>query len=779
MKKLGKKLTSGIILTSMFLSSAAPVFAYTKDETIYSKLDGNGNTYQTIVSNHLKNTEKSELLKDITDLINIENVGGNQELEEKEGKMVWKANGEDIYYQGNTQKELPIECKITYFLDGKEISKEEIAGKSGLVKVKLEFTNKEKREVTINGKLENMYVPFVVAVGTVFNNENNKNIKITNGKLIDNGNTTMAFGIALPGMQESLGISKDTIEIPTSVEISMEVKDFEMNEIYCFATPKLIDESDLDIFNKIDKIYGLANELKDGSNQLVQGAKKISDGANAINEGTNQLSKELNTTLGKYENAKNKITNKKEIEEKIVNILNDELKNLMPELQNLAVEEAKNVVRNNLKGENGLEAKTAETALYYSKLAINEKLNELKNVEVKIPEELLSKIQNDIQIALKNIQDKPDVQALENQIKQIIIKDITGAVKEKTNEVITNNVETMKSNISDPTALLTENEKNALNKSKKEIAKAMVPGIKAQAEANGMSITDEQAMEKALNSVNSLVTSVSKKTMDKTLTQVEKQAPTMAENAVKDIATNFSTNEELKTAIIKYSNKIVSEVKTTVGDETFNAIKNNIKNYILEELTNLLKNNYAFQNQITNKIKQEVNSTIEGVADKTAQKLAEDFTEDLANQIASNLIKKQLNGELANTELDKELEKYENLINSKLGEVDGKINTLKNALNQLTDGTAKLADGAEELSNGMSTFDQKGIQKIYNIVNNNVKDLQVRLEKLKELSNEYNTYTKIDEKAEGNVKYIIMIDNLKKKEENQQPMLPAEDKKDE
>lgn len=778
MKKMGTKLISSTLLFSMLAYSAAPVLAYTKEESVYSKLDNNGIAYQTIVSNHLKNTEKSELLKDISDLMNIENVSGNQEYEEDNGRLIWKAEGEDIYYQGNSKKELPIECKISYKLDGQEISKEDIIGKSGFAKVIFEFTNKEQRKATINGKEETMYVPFIVGIGTVIDNENNKNIEISSGKVIDNGNKTFVFGVALPGMQESLGIDKNTIDIPNSIEISMEAKDFEMNEIYCFATPKLIDEDDLELFNKIDKIYDMATELKDGSSKLVEGSQQLSEGAGKLNAGTHELSKELNTQIAKYENARKKLANKKELEEKIVNIINNEIKRIMPELQTLAEEEAKNVVKENLKGENGLEEKTAKTALNYTKIAINTKLNELEksNTEIKIPDELLNQIQKDVMIAVKNVENKQDVQALENTIKNLVIKDITNIVKGKTNEVITENVETMKTNITDPTALMSESEKTALNQSKNQIAQAMVPGIKIQYP----NLTDEQAYAQALSSVNQLVTSVSKGTMDKTLDQVKNQAPTMVENTVNEIATNLSTNEALEQAISNYVSKITTEIKATVGEETLNAIKNNIKNEIIQELQNTLKNDLTLQEQISSMVKEEINPTIDVVAEQTAIKLAEDFTEELANQIASNLIKKQLSGELSGTELDKELSKYEDIINSKLGEVDGQIEKLKDALNQLTAGTDTLENGANELQNGMRKFDEEGIQKIYSIVNNNVRDLQFRVKKLRELSNEYNTFTNIDENAKGNVKFIMMIDSLKKEEEKKEKaILPAEIKEEE
>ena len=776
MKNIGIKIVSSVLLLNVVAYFATPVMAYTKDESVYSKLDNNGAVYQTTVSNHLKNTDESEILRDISDLINIENVSGDQTYKEENGKMIWKANGEDIYYQGNTQKEIPIDCKITYSLDGKDILKEDIVGKSGIVKINLEFTNKEQRQVMINGKLENMYVPFVVGVGTVLNNENNKNIKINSGKVIDNGNKTIVFGLALPGMQESLGVSKDTVDIPNSVQISMEAKEFEMNEIYCFATPKLIEENDFKILNKVDRIYDIASELKNGSNQLVQGATQLSDGANKLNNGTNELSKKLNLEIIKYENARNKLANKQELEAKIVEIINNKLKELIPELQVLAEEEAKNVVKDNLKGENGLEEKTSQTALYYSKIAIEKKLNELSNSneEIKIPNELLNQIKTDIQIALKNLYEKQDVQALENTIKQLVIKDVTNTVKGKTSEVITNNVETMKSSIKDPTALMTGSDKETLNQYKTQIAKTMVPGIKSQ----NASLTDEQAMSIALNSVNELVVNVSKNTMDKTLDQVAQKAPTMAENTVKEVTSNLNTDEALIKAISDYENKVLTEIKATIGEDTLKSIKNNIMKETTQELKNSFKNDKLLQAQISSKVKQEIIPTIDCVAEQTASKLAEDFTEDLANQIASNLIKKQLSGELSETELDKELSKYENTINSKLGEVDVQIGELKKALNQLTDGTEQLANGANQLQDGMNKFDKEGIEKIYNAVNNNVKDLQLRIEKLKELSNEYKSFTKIDENAKGNVKFIMMIDSLKKKENKEQSVLPAETKKE-
>ena len=286
-KKIISKITSGVLLGTMLVYQA-PVLAFTKDETVYSKLDASGNAYNTIVSDHIKNTEKEKIINDITDLLNLKN-NGEQEYTADGNKLVWNADESDIYYQGESQKELPIKCSIKYELDGKEVSAKEIAGKSGNVKITIEYTNKDKHVVKINGKNETLYTPFVVVCGTIINNENNKNIEITNGKMIDNGNKTTLIGITLPGMQESLGISKGKLEIPNKVEITMKASNFEIGNIVTYVTPKIIESSDLDILNDIDEIYSKVNELQSSSKQIEDGANKLKDGSSQLVSGVKEL----------------------------------------------------------------------------------------------------------------------------------------------------------------------------------------------------------------------------------------------------------------------------------------------------------------------------------------------------------------------------------------------------------------------------------------------------------------------------------------------------------
>lgn len=197
-----KKIMSKVIASSLVLAlgtiNAVPVFAYSKDETVYTKANANGSSYQTIVSEHLKNSDNAELLKDMSTLLNIKNTNGDEEASQNGTSLEWKTSGNDIYYQGNTDRELPLDCTIKYELNGEEIAPNDLIGKSGNVKITIEYTNREERFVNINGKSEKMYVPFVVMAGTMLDNIKMKNIEVTNGKVLDNGQKTVVVGLACP-----------------------------------------------------------------------------------------------------------------------------------------------------------------------------------------------------------------------------------------------------------------------------------------------------------------------------------------------------------------------------------------------------------------------------------------------------------------------------------------------------------------------------------------------------------------------------------------------------
>lgn len=304
MSKLITKLTSGLTLCTM-LAYTMPVLAYTKEEKVYTKLDTTGTPYETIVSTHIKNEDGEKLLNDLSDLINIENVGGDESFEQDGDSLVWDAEGSDIYYEGESQKELPIDVNITYELDGKMTSAKELAGKDGHLKITIDYTNKDSHIVKVNGRNETLYTPFVVVSGAIVENDKAKNVEISSGKVQDNGDKTIIVGFALPGLQESLNLKKADMDIPSSVEIEMDVTDFELSGIATYVTPKILEEDDLDIFDDLDDIYGKVNDLQDATN-------KLKEGADTLNNGTSEYaskSKEFNSAMVKISDGVTTVNN--------------------------------------------------------------------------------------------------------------------------------------------------------------------------------------------------------------------------------------------------------------------------------------------------------------------------------------------------------------------------------------------------------------------------------------------------------------------------------------
>ena len=309
-----KKMISGLLLFTITSYMTIPVFAASKLETVYSNLDSNGKAYKTIVSTQLTNEDKSDEITDISNLLNIENTNGDETFKKEGNQIVWDSNGNNIYYKGESDKQLPVECKITYELNGEEISAEELKGKSGNVKIKINYTNNEKHIVSINGKQVTMYTPFIIVAGTKIDNAKNKNIQITNGKIVDNGESTLAVGIAMPGMQENIGISKSKIDIPEEIEISMETEDFEMGNIIAVVAVKGIDE---DLTSDLNSMYSQINELANASNEILAGANQLKEGTSELVSGVDQLK---DGTGAAYAGSKQI---KDEVEESTKNLKND------------------------------------------------------------------------------------------------------------------------------------------------------------------------------------------------------------------------------------------------------------------------------------------------------------------------------------------------------------------------------------------------------------------------------------------------------------------------
>ena len=267
-----------------------------KDESVYLISDANGNVNKTIVVDHLKNKDKKDTLEDASNLSDIENVKGKEKFTQSGDKLTWQAGGKDIYYQGTATAEPPVTQKVTYYLDGKEISPEDLAGKSGKVKIRFDYTNTTSYTETVNGEKQTVSVPFAAVTGLVLG-DGFENIEVTNGKAEVSDSSSVVLGYALPGLKDSLGINdKDLdgdVNIPEYMEMTADVKNFSMPAAMTFVVNASdyvstdgIDTSDLD---------DMINDLKDASTQLQDGSKTLAEGTDTLADGLSTLQSKLGT----------------------------------------------------------------------------------------------------------------------------------------------------------------------------------------------------------------------------------------------------------------------------------------------------------------------------------------------------------------------------------------------------------------------------------------------------------------------------------------------------
>ena len=277
-------------------STATP----TKDETVYVKVDDAGNQKDVTVSDQLKNISSLGTIDDVSDLKDIKNVKGDETYSENNGKLVWQGDKKDICYQGTTTKKIPVGMKVTYELDGKKVSADDLEGKSGHLKIHYEYQNTSAD----SGK----YTPFLMATGLLMDGEKFSNVTVDNGKVISDGDRDIVIGMGLPQLKEqltSVSSKVDDLDIPDSFTVEADVTDYEKVEAVTVATNEVFNEVGTDKFDSLDELKDSMTELQDASNKLVDGSGQLKDGldtllssSGTLVSGIDQLASGGNTLAG-------------------------------------------------------------------------------------------------------------------------------------------------------------------------------------------------------------------------------------------------------------------------------------------------------------------------------------------------------------------------------------------------------------------------------------------------------------------------------------------------
>lgn len=275
-----------------------------KEETVYVKTGADGSVNSIIVSDWLKNTDKTAELTDNSTLRDITNVKGTETYVTDGDKLVWQANGADIYYQGTTDKPLPVEVQISYTLDGRAVTPEELAGQSGHLKMVIGYRNNESQRVRVGSREETIYTPYAAVSGMRLDNTRFSNIEVTGGNVISDGNNAMVVGMAFPGLADSLngGKTPDTellsrleekMSLPSEIVVEADVTDFELSMVFTMVSADVTDILGLDGVSEdsgaLDDLRDSMDTFKSAGIELVDGTGKLRDGASQLFDGTDKL----------------------------------------------------------------------------------------------------------------------------------------------------------------------------------------------------------------------------------------------------------------------------------------------------------------------------------------------------------------------------------------------------------------------------------------------------------------------------------------------------------
>lgn len=709
-----------------------------KDETVYVLADSDGTVQKIIVSDWIKNTLEAEKINDVTELENTENIKGDESYTlGGNNTRVWDAQGNDIYYQGTIEKELPVNLSVSYKLDGKTVSPDELVGKSGKVTIRFDYRSNQYETVKINGKDEKIYVPFVMLTGMLLDSNNFANVEVSNGKVINDGDRTAVIGLALPGLQENLALDKEQFEIPSYVEITADVTDFSLGMTVTVATNGLFNNIDMEKIDSISDLTGSMDQLNDamsklldgssalyngictlldkskelvnGINQLADGVAKLKDGAYALDEGTKKLSDgaaALSNGLNTLSSNNDKLNDgAKKVFEALLSTAETQLKAAGLLVPSLTIDNYASVL-------NGIIDSLDSTKVYNQALeqvtaAIEQKRDYIKS-------QVTDAVRTEVEAGV--------TAAVTEQVKA----KVTEAVREQVSAEVTAGV---RQNVEEQTILAV----TGMNKSSYNAAVSAGRVDTATQNAIKSAIVQKMASEE----IAALISSNTDKQM-----QSEKVTAIIAQKV----------EEQMKTEQIKNTIKKNTDLK--MAEKGIQAL--------IDQNTEAQIQKAISENMTSEEVQSKIASASEGAKSVISLKASldnyntfylglVDYTAGVAQAASGASDLKSGADELKNG--------TSNLYNGVCSIYDG-ILTMKNGAPALVDGISKLKDGSMQLSDGLSKFYKEGIQKLIDKVD----DAEALIERLKatiNVSKNYKSFAGISNNADGNVKFIYKTKEIK------------------
>lgn len=777
-----------------------------KDESVYLISDANGNVNKTIVVDHLKNKDKKDTLEDASNLSDIENVKGKEKFTQSGDKLTWQAGGKDIYYQGTATEEPPVTQKVTYYLDGKEISPEDLAGKSGKVKIRFDYTNTTSYTETVNGEKQTVSVPFAAITGLVLG-DGFENIEVTNGKAEVSDSSSVVLGYALPGLKDSLGIKdKDLdgdVNIPEYMEMTADVENFSMPAAMTFV----VNASDYVSTDGIDTsdIDDMINDLKDASTQLQDGSKTLAEGTDTLSDGLSTLQSKLGTFASGVGTLKSGLKTYTDGVSTLSGGLN-KLNSNVPTLSN-------GITTLNSSAKSLNDGVALLNATVSAKFTDSEKKTLLDQVHSTL-ESQKSEIEKQAQTTVasqktaiqKQAQSAVDLQKTDIQKqaqstvadqKEDIEKKAQAAVddqKEQIKSVAAETVKQQETEIKNQAASAVEQEFTSgktdyiTNEAKKQLASikpVIESGVKAQfvqkmAEKNP-AITDydsaktffdqnvgmkDGAAEACVNEqidtiINNLAGSVASTAKDASKIAAGEAAYTAASQTAGEAA---YTGASLAAGTAAYTAARQTAGEAAYAGASLAATTAAYTGASQAATTAAYTGAVSGAEQATITSAEQTKATVaasinqkqaNGYSLVTGMKALADGTQTLYNSVPTltSGIKQLVDG--SNTLVANNAK-----LNSGASQLADGTNQIVSGVDQLTTGSKTLSEGAHTLADGMVQFNEEGINKILDAYNGDLKPFTDKLQAVIDAGEEYQTYSAIADGQTGSVKFIYKLASI-------------------
>lgn len=775
--------------------------AVEKTETVYVVADASGKASQVTVSEWLQNHAGSATLEDSSELSDIKNVKGDETFTKKgDGTFVWDAKGEDIYYQGTTDKELPVSVKVTYYLDGKEIAPEKLAGKSGKIKIRFDYENHAKERVKVKGENYDVTTPFAMISAMILPSDTFTNVQVTNGQVMTDGDKNIVVGLAFPGLSDSLRLEEyeklEDISLPDYVEVTADARDFSLGLTLTAASTGMLDELDAgsldsadDLKKEVEKLTDASTQLVDGSKELLEGLRTLSgsadtyvDGVSDADEGAKELKKGLKTLVSKKKELKkgaDDLSEGLDTLKKGTAALKDGIKEYTGGVSTLdqGLSSAESGTKTLAAGADTLEAGMKEytdgaKALKEGIDTLYTQLSALENVS--LPDEATL-------TAVKQAAGQLEEDAKALQQNAGAVTSAIEAMNQLSSKVESHNQQVEDAFADAKTALDGVDEKASeqasaqIKKQEEALRASATAQALAQAKAavdgqDSLTAEEKSALKSALDKAISVDVDVEDVTVDGAADEAKEalgNAPTLDISAV-DLNLSDMENllSDMKTQAAVLESFAKSTAQLTGLTDRLPALSGGVAS--LKEGADSLTGNSAPLLSGMKTLQSGLDSLSSGVStmrDGAAQLTGNNDTLNDGAGAADKGVGQLQSG---SKKLKKGIAAYGKGVGSAYsgaGKLADGTEKLSGAGSLLTDGIVALVNGAADLSGGMTQFDTDGVQKIADLAGDDLQDVLHRAKAVKKADGRYDSFAGKRDDTEGSVRFIIETAAVETEEE--------------